>query len=47
VRVIRGDETVQEPVRESRYGREFWREFLMAALALLSLEAFLSRKGGA
>jgi len=47
VRIITPREVVTETIRESRYGREFWREFLLAALVLLGLEAFLARRGGA
>lgn len=47
VRILSRGETAANLVREARYGREYWREFLGAALALLCLEAFLSRKGGA
>ena len=47
LRIITPREVVTETIRESRYGREFWREFLLAALILLSLEAFLARRGGA
>lgn len=47
LRIITPRDVVTETIRESRYGREFWREFLLAALVLLSLEAFLARRGGA
>lgn len=47
VRIISPRDVVTDLVREARYGREFWREFLLVALALLGLEAFLARKGGA
>jgi hypothetical protein len=33
------------PVREARYGREFWRELVAAAILLLLGEAWLSRRG--
>lgn len=46
VRLLKPGETVENLVREARHGREFWREFLMAALLLLGLEAFLMRRGG-
>jgi len=47
LRIISPRDVVTETIRESRHGREFWREFLLAALVLLSLEAFLARRGGA
>lgn len=47
LRIITTRDVVTETIRESRYGREFWREFLLAALILLTLEAFLARRGGA
>ncbi len=47
VRLLKKNDSVDELVRQARYGREFWREFLVAALALLALEGWLSRKGGA
>lgn len=47
VRILKSGEAAGNLVREARYGREYWREFLALALAFLALEAFLSRKGGA
>lgn len=47
VRIIQPDEVVGETVRQARYGREYWREFLVAALLLLGIEAYLARRGGA
>lgn len=46
VRVLQKGETIDTLVREARHGREFWREFLILALAVLALEAFLARRGG-
>lgn len=47
VRLLKPGETVENLVREARHGREFWREFLFAALFVLALEAWLARRGGA
>jgi hypothetical protein len=45
VRIIQADESVGTPVREARYGREFWRELVVVVLLLLMTEAWLSRRG--
>jgi len=45
VRIIRADESVGTPVREARYGREFWRELVVVVLLLLITEGWLSRRG--
>jgi hypothetical protein len=45
VKLIEAGESVGNPVRESRYGREFWRELVAVVVLLLLVEAWLSRRG--
>ena len=40
------DADLREQVLVRRYGRELWREFLVAALALLLAESWLARAPG-
>jgi len=45
VRTLAPDESLRNPVREARYGREFWKELVALVLGLLVLEAWLGRRG--
>jgi hypothetical protein len=36
---------VGSPIREARYGREFWKELVALVLVLLLVESWLSRRG--
>ena len=47
VTVVEEDEPLGAPIREARYGREFWRELILLALLLLVVEGWLSRRGAA
>jgi hypothetical protein len=40
---LASDANLREQVLVRRYGRELWREFLLAALALLLAESWLAR----
>ncbi|MFH1570416.1 MAG: hypothetical protein ABIL09_20660, partial [Gemmatimonadota bacterium] len=42
-RALRAGEDLRDAVLERRYGRELWRECLLAAVALLLLELWLAR----
>ena len=42
-RIIRPDESIVDAVVQFRYGRELWREFLIAALLFMVMEIALSR----
>ena len=43
VRIVSEGDSIESSVRESRIGREFWREMLYLALALLVVEGLLAR----
>jgi hypothetical protein len=45
VQLIPAGASVGTPVREARYGREFWRELVVVVLLLMVSEAWLSRRG--
>jgi hypothetical protein len=45
VKIIPAGESVGTPVREARYGREFWRELIVIVILLLITEGWLSRRG--
>lgn len=45
VQLIPVGASVGTPVREARYGREFWRELVVVVLLLMVTEAWLSRRG--
>ena len=45
VQLIAREASVGTPVREARYGREFWRELVIVVLLLMLTEAWLSRRG--
>jgi hypothetical protein len=45
VKIIPAGESVGTPVREARYGREFWRELIVIVILLLIAEGWLSRRG--
>lgn len=45
VRILDASTGVGTPVREARYGREFWRELVVLVLLLMVAEAWLSRRG--
>jgi tetrahydromethanopterin S-methyltransferase subunit B len=43
--LIEAGEPLGTPIREARYGREFWRELVLLVLLLMIAEAWLSRRG--
>ncbi len=45
VQLVEEDDPLGTPIREARYGREFWRELVAAAFLLLVTEGWLSRRG--
>jgi hypothetical protein len=45
VTYIEASEPLGTPIREARYGREFWRELVVFVLILMVGEAWLSRRG--
>ena len=45
--IVPVDASAEKLVREGRYGRELWREFLLLALLLLVGEMLLARMWGA
>ncbi len=47
VRLVEAGEALGTPIREARYGREFWRELVVVVLLLMVTEGWLSRRGAA
>jgi hypothetical protein len=45
VHLLEMDRSVRSPVREARYGREFWKELVAVVLLLAVAEAWLGRRG--
>lgn len=45
VRILDAGEEIRNPVREARYGREFWRELVAVVMLLCVAEAWLARRG--
>jgi hypothetical protein len=45
VKLLEEGDPLGTPIREARYGREFWRELVAAAFLLLVTEGWLSRRG--
>jgi hypothetical protein len=45
VKLLEEDTALRAPVREARYGREFWREMVAVVLLLAVTEAWLARRG--
>ena len=45
VTLVGPQEELGTPIREARYGREFWRELVALVLLLMVAEAWLARRG--
>jgi hypothetical protein len=45
VTLIEPGEAIGTPIREARYGREFWRELVVVVLLLMISEGWLARRG--
>jgi len=45
VKLLEPETALRAPVREARYGREFWREMVAMVLILAVTEAWLARRG--
>ena len=43
LRVVEPEESLEQVAKESRYGRELWRHFLAAAMALMAAELLVGR----
>ena len=45
VEILPAGSALGTPIREARYGREFWRELVLLVLLIMAVEGWLSRRG--